>query len=301
MFQHTFNAIGTQFSFIFWDNCDEDVLIKIAHAGEMYAHSFDAQFSRFKDDSLITHMSRSAGTYEVPHELTEMLRLYMCLYTATNGKINPAVGYTLEDIGYDHAYTLSPKSSIRKTPPLFEVLKIEDATHVTLTEPVLLDLGALGKGYLVDRIYEITRSASMQRFLINGSGDIRFFDQERQPIICGLEDPHDSNQVIGTLSLASGSFCASGINRRAWRTYNHYIDPHTSTSPYEILATWVYAEEAAYADGIASALFFVNPEILCDFSFEFLILDRNMRIQKSAGFTADLFTPNSIVNSALLL
>lgn len=290
MFVYEFEVIGTRFKLTFWDNGDQIKLKNLAQTCEEYSREFDGLYSRFKSDSLISRLAGIRGKIEVPKELIEMLELYNSLYKATGGKINPSIGFALEDLGYDKDYSLQSKKELRPVQPLDKVVTIEDRTHITLHDQVLFDLGALGKGFLIDCLFEIIQKAGIQRFLIDGSGDIRYFSVEKENIVCGLEDPQDESQVIGTITLQEGSLCASATNRRAWRTHNHYLDPETQTSPDFIIATWVIAKNAKLADGLSSALFFVEPEKLHSFEFEYLILNKHMQIKKSDGFTADLFT-----------
>lgn len=285
-----FEAIGTRFTITVWDGRTREECTGAIDACIALADDFDTRYSRFKPDSLVTVLSTTTGTFEVPSELTNMLRLYERLHESTQGAINPAVGFALSDSGYDAEYSLVPHKTVRVTPPLHDCLRILDNTHIELLRPTLLDLGALGKGYLVDSIYELLLSKGYTRFLVDGSGDIRYVSSNGEPITCGLEHPQDVTLAIGTLELRSGTLCASAVNRRVWKDRNHYIDPTTGQSPHDVLATWVTAETAALADGLASALFFVTPESLHTYTFEYLIVNKELTLKKSAGFTADLFT-----------
>lgn len=289
MFVYEFDVIGTHFRLTFWDNIEQEKLTQLAKRCEEYSRNFDALYSRFKDDSLVSRLSRTTGKVEVPKECIEMLTLYSSFYKETRGKINPSVGFALEDMGYDAQYSLQSKTTLRPILPLEKVVTIDNETHITLHTETLFDFGALGKGFLIDRLFEIVHTEGAQRFLIDGSGDIRYFSAHKENIVCGLEDPNDTSQVIGTLSLSEGALCASATNRRRWQTYNHYLDPDTQTSPEFIIATWVLAKNASLADGLSSALFFVEPEALQSFEFEYLILNKDMQIKKSEGFTSDLF------------
>jgi len=290
MVTRVFEALGTRFSITLFENEEGADSHLILNTCEEMVHAFDARYSRFNPDSFVSSLSRTVGRVEVEEELVSMLRLYQELNQATQGKINPCIGFSLEDIGYDAAYSLVPKEVVRTTPSFASALTIEDDTHISLHKKVLLDLGALGKGFIVDRVYDYVRSQSVARFLVDGSGDIRYFDEAMNPITCGLEHPRDTTQAIGTLALTGGALCASATNRRAWHGYNHYLDPERGVSPTDIVAVWVTAETAALADGLSSALFFVAPESLNEFSFEYLIVNRGMGIKKSTGFAADLFS-----------
>jgi len=290
MYIHTWQALGTNWKLTLWDELSVVTASLLASNAEALTHEFDALYSRFKPNSLVTKLATTIGTIGVPPELVAMLRHYEKLYEVTDGKINPTIGFALEDTGYDANYSLVEQSVLRPVHALPEALTIIDDTQVMFFESVLLDLGALGKGYLIDMVYKQLREAGVERFLIDGSGDIRYYSESKEPIVCGLEDPRDAKQVIGTLTITEGSLCASATNRRHWGNHrHHYLDPHTNKSPRTVLATWVYAPEAAIADGLASALFFVSPESLVDFYFEYLVVNHEMRIKKSAGFAADFF------------
>lgn len=287
---HTWDALGTKFTITIWDDLLPERQNEITATAVRMTEIFDEQYSRFRTDSLITLLSKETGVFEVPHDLTKMLRLYEALYVATKGSMTPAIGFALEDTGYDRAYTLSPKETVRVTPDLTTSLRILSDTHIELMTPILLDLGALGKGYLVDLLHDFLQSEGCTRFLVDGSGDVRF-SGGGAPIVCGLEHPYDQTLAIGTFTLADGSLCASATNRRAWRQFNHYLDPLTNTSPTRIVATWAYAQSAALADALSTALFFADPESLrARFPFEYLVLDRDLHAKSSAGFAAELFT-----------
>lgn len=290
MQRHGWQALGTAWAVTIWDEVPSAQFQATTAALEAVSHTFDATYSRFKADSLVTQLSQTTGWVAVPRDMIAMLRLYAVLNAATGGKINPAIGFSLEDTGYDATYSLRPKPSLRKTPALADALTILSDTELELHEPVLLDFGALGKGYLIDLLYAELQTRGYRRFLVDGSGDIRHYSIEGVRLECGLEDPRNATKVIGSLPLATGALCASATNRRQWGMYHHYLDPDTSASPHTIAATFVTAPTAALADGISSALFFVEPEQLEAFSFEYLMINEVMRIKKSAGFAADIFT-----------
>lgn len=288
MQRHSFETIGTTFTITIWDTSTPDYFQAHIDDCTSLAESFDQQYSRFKPDSLISQLAHTTGTVEVPRDLVTMLRLYEQLAVATNNKLTPTIGVALEDSGYDATYSLREKEDKRTVPTFSEALRIEDDTHITLHQPVLLDLGALGKGYLIDVLYELLRERSCQQFLIDGSGDIRYHGSA--PIMAGLENPDNTNEAIGTLAVAGGALYASAINRRSWGdSRHHYIDATSGESPQHIVATWVIAETAVLADALSSALFFTAPESLTAFSFEYLIMNHERNVKRSAAFAAELF------------
>ncbi len=285
---HEYESMGTHWKITIWDEIAENRCNEIFTTIEEKSKRFDELYSRFKKTSLVWKITESKGVIEVPKEFTEMLSWYMKFYEISNKKLNPCIGYAISDLGYDDTYSLSPKEIIRRVPDFFEAVIIIDDTHIELKEKVLFDFGALGKGYFVDLIASFLKSENIKHFLVNGSGDI-FYEGNGNPIKAGLEHPNDPTKVIGTISMEKGSMCASGINRRAWSEYNHYIDPETLSSPKEIIATWVIADTAVVADGLASILFFVAPETITDMQFEYCILNKDYQVKRSEGFEVELF------------
>lgn len=291
MHTHRFDSLGTRFSLTVWDALPVRDLSELMRTCEAFVHDFDHTYSRFRSDSLVTHLSTQTGVSTVPHELVVMLRHYETLYHATDGKVNPCIGFALEDTGYDPLYSLTARKTIRSVPPLEKAVTILDDTHIELHMPVLFDLGALGKGYVVDLLTERLQRTGVLRFLVDGSGDVRYHAAKGGHITCGLEDPSDTTRALGTFTLAGGALCASALTRRMWGNRNHYLDPATGASPTAIQATWVHADTATYADGIASALFFTPPEILRARlpAFEYLLIDSENRIHQSPNFDDELF------------
>jgi FAD:protein FMN transferase len=283
----SYESMGSRWEVTTWDDVADETWGAVR--GEVVAASndFDEAYSRFKKTSLVWKLAEQPGTHEVPRDLTAMLHLYQKLHEPTDGKLNPLIGFTISDLGYDDAYTLVPKERVRETPD-FSSLRILDDTHVELTEPALIDLGALGKGYFVDRIGAMLNARGIESYLVDGSGDI--LHRGPSPIAAGLEHPGDATKVIGKIAVQNGALCASGTNRRRWADLHHVIDPTTGTSTCGITATWALAESAAMADGLASCLFFADPETLrTQFPFEYCVLYDDFTVSRSAGFSAELF------------
>jgi thiamine biosynthesis lipoprotein len=287
----TFESMGTSWTVTLWDELDPQVLENLRTTIIARATAFDHTYSRFIDDSLVWKIAKGAGTYEVPTDLVAMLRIYRSLYTPSMRKLNPLIGHTISDLGYDKDYSLEEKAVVRETPDFLDTLKIIDDTHIELKAEALIDLGALGKGYFVDRIAEYLREEGIEEYLVDGSGDIVYSKNEGF-IIAGLEDPEDQSKIIGTLELKGrGAFCASSGARRRWKGFHHTIDPESGTSPDEVLATWVIAKDASLADALATCLFFV-PEgnFRPAHEFEACIMKNGRRIVASPGFRARFFS-----------
>lgn len=283
----SWDSMGSRWKVTVWDEVAPGTLEEIESEVVAASSAFDETYSRFKRTSLVWQLAEKTGLVEVPSDLVAMLRLYKELHEPSGRKLNPLVGHTISDLGYDDAYTLVPKDTIRATPD-FGSLRVVDDAHVELGVPALIDLGAIGKGFFVDRIGAMLDARGIRRYLVDGSGDV-LYRGDGKSITVGLEHPGDVTKVIGTLPVSDGAVCASGTNRRAWGDLHHVIDPDASAPTRGILATWAVAGTAALADGLASCLFFADPEKLrTQYPFEYCVLYDDYGAVTSPGLGATL-------------
>jgi thiamine biosynthesis lipoprotein len=107
----------------------------------------------------------------------------------------------------------------------------------------------------------------------------------------GLEHPFEPGHAIGIVPLANRALCASAINRRAWgEGLHHVIDGRTGRPGSGIVATWTIADDALIADGMATALFFADPQRLVDDTgFSWLRMYENGTVDMSPDFPGTLF------------
>ena len=288
MVQFNFKAIGTTWRIDISEKMFEAAETELFSVIQARIDLFDKAYSRFREDSLVTKMSKESGIFELPEDAELMMSLYHDLYTLTGGLFTPMVGNILSDAGYDAGYSLHQKKELDVAPVWDEVMSYEHLS-LTIKKPILLDFGAAGKGYLVDIIGELLEKKGIHEFYIDASGDILHKGQ-KGPIRVGLEDPENAKRVVGVCELANASICGSAGNRRAWANFTHIINPLTLSSPTDIAAVWVVAETALVADALATCLFFVPAATLTDaYSFEYLIIKSDRSIEKSPGFKGELF------------
>jgi len=282
----SFEAIGTRWA-IEIDASEEDEQ-RLRRAIMHKIETFDATYSRFRDDSFVRQLATS-GEYPMPSDGFVLLEWYEKLYKATNGRVTPLVGSLMNEIGYDPTYSF--KVTNPTAPLSWEEAMSYTQTTLTIKQPIILDVGAAGKGYLVDLIAEELLAHRIDTFTINAGGDIRHHTTKEDEVRVGLENPFNTEQVIGVATLRNSSICASSGSRRKWGTYHHIIDPVTLQSPSEVVATWVVADDAMVADGLATALFFVPAsELLKQFNFKYAVLSANQTLDYSADFPAEIYT-----------
>jgi thiamine biosynthesis lipoprotein len=283
-----FEAIGTVWHIHIEDRLSEASYSSLCRQIKDRIEIFDHNYSRFRSDSLVTFMSKNAGFYTLPEDAELLLDLYEKLYKITNGQMTLLIGQMVSDAGYDPNYSLQPKP-LRSTPKWEQAIDYK-FPNLTVKTPVMLDFGAAGKGYLVDIIADLLKSQGLHSFSINAGGDIVNHNVSPSLAQVGLEHPTHSDEVIGVAKLTSGSICASAGNRRKWGAFHHIINPNTKQSPDHILSTWVVADSALLADGIATALYFADArQLQKHFSFEYALIRKDLQLESSSGFPGTFF------------
>lgn len=284
MLKHSycFEALGTQWAI----ETDEELSSLLKDHIHNRIELFDKVYSRFRSDSLITEIANQPGRYTFPLDARALFDFYKHLYDVSDGKVTPLIGDMLSRAGYDATYSLNPTP---QQPALTwdQAMSWDDLT-LTTAQPVTLDVGAAGKGYLVDIIAKII-DEYVDNYVIDASGDIRHKGTSKNTV--GLEHPLDAGKVIGLVEVENRSLCASATTRRAWGEGMHHIfDPDEMAPTKDIIATWVIADDAMIADGLATALFFVEAKKMSKrYDFEYVKMHANGSVEYSKYFETKLF------------
>lgn len=281
----SFEGIGTQ-----WEISTPDVLAPVVtHQLLETVAAYDKTWSRFRPDSLVSGLSRGPGSLALPEHAVPLQELYSSLYRLSHGSMTPLIGSSLERLGYDAGYTLKPSGNPEAAPRWEDVMEWT-GTELTAKEPLVLDIGAAGKGQLVDLLGGVLRATGHSDFLVDGSGDM--LHTGSHPVTVALEHPYNPKQAIGTVELHNSALCASASNRRAWGDGLHHVLDGTTGKPIDTtVATWVLAASAMVADALATALFMLEPASLEeDFDFSWLKVSSSGAATCSSRFEGRLFS-----------
>ncbi|MDA7980007.1 MAG: FAD:protein FMN transferase [Pirellulales bacterium] len=132
-----------------------------------------------------------------------------------------------------------------------------------------LNLGAIGKGFALDRCGELMREHGESCFLWHAgqSSVLATGDQPSQPTGSGwpitIGNPLKPGKPLGTLRVANVGVATSGSSQQFFRhegqRYGHVIDPRTGKPASGVLSVTVMADTAAEADALATAFSILGP------------------------------------------
>ncbi|MFK4789245.1 FAD:protein FMN transferase [Microbacterium sp. ZW T5_56] len=242
-----FDAIGTTWTV----HTERDIPGAVREDVLSLIDVFDREWSRFRADSLVSSLA-NGGRAAAPVDTGAMLDVYRELASATDDAVTPLIGGSLEALGYGIRAGASGVPS--PAPSWRDTLRWDD--ELVLSAPAVIDVGALGKGRLADRVFDLLRSRLSGIVVVDASGDVRL-DGEGEPVRIALEHPYDATRAIGVASLTAGAVCASATNRRTWGDgLHHVLDGRTGLPVDVVVATWAFLPDAMHADALATALFF---------------------------------------------
>ena len=139
------------------------------------------------------------------------------------------------------------------------------------TNPDLaLNLGAIAKGYGVDRVAQLLRQEGYKNWFVEIGGEVIVQGKNATgiPWRIGVQYPSTNpaeERLFGILHLTSGAIATSGSYRnfifKDKNLYSHILDPRTGRAIYSsTLSVSVFASTCMDADALATALFVMNAD-----------------------------------------
>lgn len=280
----TFEAIGTVWTL------DTERPLSPAERGAVrqVIAEFDRDWSRFRPDSTVTRLSHEGGEVDAPLDAGAMLDAYVALDDATGGAVNPLVGDSLARRGYDARYTLLDRGASAAPATWRDLLRWSD-DRLRLEAAATIDVGALGKGRLVDRVVDELDGAGGAWVVVDAGGDIAVSGTTQR---IALEHPFDPTRAIGVWTVTDAALCASAVNRRAWgEGLHHVLDARTGEPVRAYAATWAVAPDAMTADAVATALFFDGgPRLAAEWGAAWVRMRTDGSVEWSPRCDAELFS-----------
>ena len=206
----------------------------------------DLQASRFRPDSEISWLHRSAGgLFMLSDGLAEAVRVALEAARWTGGLTDPTVGEALISLGYDRDFAAIDPNRPEPPPgplpaPGWQEVRL-DGPLLWLPAGVRLDLGATAKGLGSDRAARAVMAATGHTggVLISLGGDIATAGippRDGWPIVAAdrPDQPGPRPASAGPAQLVRlprGAVATSSISCRSWRragrVLHHIVDPRT--------------------------------------------------------------------------
>lgn len=234
----------------------------------------EARFSRFRDDSELCQLNRSAGTwFQASAEMFDLVQEALALHRLTGGLFDPSVLTALQQVGYDRsmdaiqeasplpAAVIPPTTTSIHPPSRLGQVRLNPAqTAIYLPAGVQIDLGGIAKGWIAEKAVQLMADFT-SACAVSAGGDMAFYGIPSGETAweVSLEDPRDGQGVLSILQVHAGALATSSVTRRRWmqgsQVRHHIIDPR-SGAPAEVewLSVSVGAPKATTAEAFAKAI-----------------------------------------------
>ena len=232
----------------------------------------ETSISRFREDSEISIVNRNAGRWvRVSWYFVELLETALDAARWTEGIVDPALAAAVDAAGYRDwragvVPVVSAQPIVRTDGGWRDIEVVPAGSHARVRIPAdsSLDLGAVAKGWLADRVATRAITELGGDALANMGGDLRAIARDEPWEI--TVDPEFFGAGEAELELWDGAVATSGVGRRAWTTSDghrshHIIDPRTGEPA---LTPWwtcsVLADSAATANAASTAGLILGTE-----------------------------------------
>jgi thiamine biosynthesis lipoprotein len=230
-------------------------------------HELDDTLSDYQPDSELSRLTHRAVGHgvRVSDDLFNVLRASQQLAKETNGAFDVTQGPVTRlwrearKTGHPPDPGALTEASARSG---FEKLHVDAANHTVRcdTPGMILDVGAIGKGYAASEALAAITKRGVRRALVAVSGDLAF--SEAPPGQRGWRiRVHDEDPVVAgvpaTLELANAAVSTSGNREQhldvGTTRYSHVIDPALATGLVNDITVTVVAPHGIEADGLDTA------------------------------------------------
>ncbi len=234
----TFPALGTTCEVQY--ACDRDATaVTFERAMLGWVQAFEAKYSRFRPDSLISRINAAAGRewVAIDPEMEQMLKLCDTLHFLTQGILDPTLLPLMRLWDYKaECPTIPDDAQVSAALKLIGWQKVlRQPGRIFLPEPgMALDFGGFGKEYAVDVVAQIAVDHGISDVLVDFGHDLRALGRPpgRPAWHIGLEDPRRPGTSAASIALIGNrGIASSGDYIRRFtiggRRYGHIIDPRT--------------------------------------------------------------------------
>lgn len=233
--------------------------------------TYEKIFSRTDQDSELYQLNHTGRLNEASPALLELMQqaLYYCQLSGG------AFDITLGAISEMYAFS-SESPRVPSQAELDEALSHVgyqgisiDGNAITLSDPKsVIDLGAIAKGYIADRLGEFLLENGQESAIINLGGNLLCIGgrPDGSDFLVGIQYPfQDINKTIANISVRDLSVVTSGVYERSFEQdgvfYHHILDPQTGL-PYEndLLAVSIVSPRSVDADALSTVCFALGLE-----------------------------------------
>jgi len=261
--------MGTYARVLIYDGNNKDVDAAFAEIKKL-----DNLLSDYNPNSEISEINNMAGekAVKVNPQVIEVLEIAKNVASQTDGAFDPTIGaLTIGVYRFGRESDTEPNiENIDKAKSLvnYKDLIIEGDYVYLKREGMMIDLGAIGKGYAVEKAVTVLKERGIEHGLVSLSGDLRVFGRELE---IAIKNPGAPGAIATfTTGASNTAISTSGSYERSvdieGEVYHHLLVPESGKPGSDFISLTVVMEgSSTLADGYATALFIMGKDAALEF------------------------------------
>ncbi len=235
------------------------------------------QLSVYRSHSEVSCLNRDAFEREcvVERQLFALLSRCVAWHAATHGALEITAGPLVKLWGFYQRAGRFPdpaevEATLQRVGSQFLQLNPQTKSLRFLRPGMEINLGAVGKGYALDRCAEILAAAHVDNYLIHGGHSsllargARSIHAESPEWRVALRHPLRPERRLAEIKLSNVCVGTSGSGQQFFyhrgRRYGHILDPRHGRPAEGVLSVTVLTSRADEADALATAFFVLGVE-----------------------------------------
>lgn len=307
--EFSFQALGTNCEFIIY-GCNAKY---IGNIGKREVELFEENFSAYDCNSEIGKINKNSGKLtKLSRECFDLIKKSIFYSELTEGffdiTIKPLVN--LWSVGKDN-FNIPSDKTINKYRELVDYKKIElreQSSEIKLNSGQQIDLGAIAKGYMADKLKDIFVTLGVKSGIINLGGNIVLIGSNinEKPWTIGIQDPFKNRgEYVGIVSLIDKSIVTSGVYERFSikndKVYSHIINPKTAYPIVgQILSISIISDKSIDGDGLSTGLYILGIEkslkILKELNLDGIFITKDKEVIITEGIRKNFILTNEEFN-----
>lgn len=261
-------ALDTVINIQIYDSHDEEL---VRHCQKL-CEEYEAKFSRTLENSEIAQINAAGGApVEVSQDTITLIKKGVYYSDMSDGAFDITIGSvtSLWDFKAEDPSPPSPEALAEAVNHVNYRKILIDGNTVRLLDPAAkLDLGAIAKGFIADRIKEYLQEEGVRHALIDLGGNILAIGgkSDGTPFNIGIRKPFsESGNPITSIRISNKSVVTSGTYQRYFKkddTLYHHILNSSNGRPCNngLNSVTIITDSSLTADALSTTCFLLGPE-----------------------------------------
>lgn len=255
-----------------YDTKDREILNEALALCDKY----EKIFSRTREDSELYQLNHGTlpkedGWYVLSDECADLIEQGLYYSRLSDGAFDITIEplSSLWDFTSDE-HIVPDALALEKARKLVGYEKVElQGNRIRFAEEGMgLELGAIAKGYIADRIKEFLLSKGVESAIIDLGGNILCVGErtDGEPFKVGIQKPFaERSEMVATKEIVDQSVVSSGIYERYFekdnKLYHHILNPEDGY-PYdnELVSVTIVSEQSMEGDALSTSCFALGLE-----------------------------------------